>query len=232
MPQPRSNRMLQATVTTMLLACVCGCADSKFSPWRKKDSELELAKYGPTANQRIEELQKLAKSAEDYLPAQQEQMAQDLAQRFQGETNPLVRAQLVRTLQQFQTESSRGAVMAAMSDSSRLVRVASCQTWGVWGGAEAVQVLGNTVANDLDLDVRLAAIRALGNIPDSAAIAAIGPALEDPDPAMQFLAVESLQEVTRADLGTDVNAWRQYVQSRSPGGQPAASIAERPRGFF
>jgi hypothetical protein len=42
-------------------------------------------------------------------------------------------------------------------------------------------------------------------------------ALDDPDPALQRRAVESLRQVTGRDFGNDVVAWRTYVQ----GGEPA-----------
>ena len=218
-----------------LLVCGTGCADSNFtvpSIWQEGDDRAELAKYGPTAGQRIEELQKLAKEASGYSPALQEQMSQDLGRRMQSERNPLVRAELIRTLANYQTQSARSVLTAALKDPDPKVRTACCEAWGELGGAESVQLLGGLVAADTDIDVRLAAVRALGASSDPGAIAAVGPALEDPDPALQFLAVQSLHSVSGENLGNDVNAWRQFVQARQQSTEPPSSIARGWRRFF
>lgn len=218
-----------------LLVCGSGCADSNFtvpSIWKEGDDRAELAKYGPTAGQRIEELQKLAKEASGYSPALQEQMAQDLGRRMQSERNPLVRAELIRTLANYPTQSSRTALTAALKDPDRKVRIACCEACSKLVGTDSVQLLGGVVATDADIDVRLAAVRALGASSDPGAIAAISPALEDSDPALQFLAVQSLRSVSGENLGDDVNAWRQFVQARQQSGQPPASIAQGWRRFF
>ena len=93
-------------------------------------------------------------------------------------------------------------------------------------------MLGGLVAGDMNSDVRLAAARALGRIKDPAAIAALGNALTDNDPAMQYRATQSLHEITGKDLGINVERWRQYVRGETP--QPASpnSLVERVRQMF
>ena len=51
-----------------------------------------------------------------------------------------------------------------------------------------------TMKHDADLNVRLAAVRALAKIGGSDAITAVAPALEDEKPAMQYRAVQALRE--------------------------------------
>ena len=81
----------------------------------------------------------------------------------------------------------------------------------------AVGPLSQIVATDADLDVRLAAVDALGEMKSPAAIPGLAAALKDRDPAMQFAGVEAMKNVTGEDLGNDVEAWRQYA-ARSMGG--------------
>jgi hypothetical protein len=78
----------------------------------------------------------------------------------------------------------------------------------------------------------LAAVRALGETKDPAAVAALGRALDDRDPALQYYAVHSLQEVTRENLGNDVDRWRQYVQSGQVPSERPVSVVERLRQRF
>jgi hypothetical protein len=75
------------------------------------------------------------------------------------------------------------------------------------------------VRSDGDLDVRIAAARELGKFEDRAAVQSLGAALDDPDPALQRRAVESLRRISGEDFGNSVPAWRQYVRGE-PVDQP------------
>ena len=79
---------------------------------------------------------------------------------------------------------------------------------------------------DVNPDVRLAAAKALGETKSPEAVPALGEALTDTDPAMQYRAVLSLQKVTGKDLGNDVGRWQQYVKGQQPTAT-SPSLAER-----
>ena len=83
------------------------------------------------------------------------------------------------------------------------------------------------LSGDVDTDVRLAATRALGKSKEPVAVAALGRALEDSDPAIQYRAVLSLRGATGENLGNDVRRWRQYVAGQQPTPADAPSLAER-----
>ena len=69
---------------------------------------------------------------------------------------------------------------------------------------------------------------ALGQSHDQIAVIALGGALEDKDPAMQYRAVMSLRQVTGQGLGNDVNKWREYAKtSKLHPAKPEPSLAER-----
>jgi len=84
---------------------------------------------------------------------------------------------------------------------------------------------------DTELDVRLRALRCLGEIGDSKAVPVLAKALEDSDPAVQYRAVAALKKVSGRDLGDDVNKWREWAAD--PEGSAADwSIAETFRKLF
>jgi HEAT repeat protein len=91
--------------------------------------------------------------------------------------------------------------------------------------------LATRFQTDTDLDVRLRALKMLGELKDKEAIPVLARALEDGDPAVQYRAVASLKQVSGRDLGNDVNAWREWAAD--PEGDKAEwSIAEGFRRLF
>ena len=221
-------------VVILAAAITTGCAQNKisskslnpFAAQKKKGEAIGIR----TSAKTIEEMKELEKVAKKASPAAQEKVASELAMRIQVEQDPLVRIHMVTTLGAYPVPRSADVLKAALNDSDADVRVACCKAWGRRGGPEAVQELQRVVASDTNVDVRLAAARALGQTKDKSAIPALGEALADNDPAMQYRAVEALKEVSGRDLGNDVAAWREFAKS---GKEPAPpTIAERFRGMF
>ena len=120
-------------------------------------------------------------------------------------------------------------LLAGLNDEDRDVKVVCCRLLGKRKEPKAVDPLANLVAKDADLDVRLAAVDALGAMETKASVAGLAAALKDRDPAMQYAGVEAMKKVApdQEDLGNDVQAWRSYADSViAPA--PAASIATQP----
>jgi HEAT repeat protein len=155
-------------------------------------------------------------------------ISQQLAADFKHESDPLIRAQIVRTLGEYPGPVSDTVLQAAVSDSDNDVRVAACESWGKRDTTTAATVLAGILNGDVDHDVRLAAARCLAGSHQQVAITALAGALEDKDPAMQYRAVLSLHQVTGQDLGNDVNKWREYAKNNKlHPAQPETSLAER-----
>jgi HEAT repeat protein len=95
-----------------------------------------------------------------------------------------------------------------------------------------LQILGDVVRRDSDLDVRIAATNELGRFPEQAAIEALGVALSERDPALQYRAVQSLKSATGHDFGNSVPAWREFVAGRTPLPERQPSLVERFRRLF
>ncbi|NLE38267.1 MAG: HEAT repeat domain-containing protein [Pirellulaceae bacterium] len=183
-------------------------------------------------HERMVEYREMAKQGPSHAPEEQQRIAGQLAGEFRAENDPLIRAQIVRTLSKFRVGEADGVLRDAMEDSSLDVRIAACQVWGDCGSPEAVELLGRRIASDTNTDVRLAAARALGETRDQAAVAKLGVALDDSDPALQYRAVLSLRRLTGENLGNDVNRWRQYVKGEPIAPVEPISIAERLRQMF
>jgi hypothetical protein len=201
-----------------LLPCAAGCAGTSpgLSGWSLPFAQKSDGPQAPSPDDRIKELRMLAKQAPKLSATEQEQKSNELVAAARSETDALVRAEIFRTLGAFSTLGAGTMLYAGVQDSDPEIRIACCQAWARRGGPDAARVLGEILKQDENVDVRLAAARALGQVKDQSAVAALAPALEDPNPAMQWRAVRSLEKVTGKHFGNDVNAWRAFVQGGNP----------------
>lgn len=191
-----------------------GCAGgwlTTHGPWAKK--EKDDVPGIKTADQRIEEMKKLAEKAKQESPEEQQKTSEKLARQIEKEQDPLVRQQIVLTLAVYPTPLAAKVLAAALSDPENDVRIASCKAWGIRGGREAVERLTTALNDDANIDVKLAAARALGQTKDASGVAPLADVLADADPALQYRAIESMKALSGKDFGRDLNAWRQYAKT-------------------
>ncbi|MGE0758709.1 MAG: HEAT repeat domain-containing protein [Pirellulaceae bacterium] len=210
-----------------------GCAEGPFSgamasmsPWVRKKWE-EDEKFGPTYYRRIADLKALRTAAPRLEPARQEQLAAEMAQLVQTDPNAMIRSEAVAVLGTLKGPAAIAALNAAVTDADRDVRIAACRAWGRVHSTDAVSVLSQVAEADADLDVRLVAIGELGTFQDPTVVQALGKALDDSDPAVQFRAVQSLKSSTQRDLGDSVPAWREFVQGKEPASDQTPSMVQR-----
>lgn len=182
-----------------------------------------------TPDMRIDTVQQFASRADGTDSTEQREYTDQLARQIQIEPDPLVRAQIIKAVHEFRTPLAYQIVEAGLGDEHSAVRTASCEALGERAEARSIARLSEIVREDEDKDVRLAAVAALGNIKDPAAIAGVAAALEDRDPAMQYVGVQSMRSITGKEYGGDVEAWRQVAAGKAPPEPPAPSIAERIR---
>jgi hypothetical protein len=210
----------------------------------KEEATANLKKYGPIARDRIALVKEEGKYAAKGSPDDKEKVSADLARMIQTEQDPLVREEIVRTLAGIPTQTAANVLAAGMKDSEPKVRVAVCQAWGKRVAAanpndpvttadadSATRMLSQALSSDTNIDVRLAAARALGKVQnDPRAIGALGIALKDRDPALQVRAIASLKESSHKDFGNDVSKWQQYVDSVAPPSpqESPKAVADRP----
>lgn len=219
-------------VWPLIVACAAsGCAQTAGvkMPWQKTDTAA-TEKYGLTADQRSETLKTRAQEARQAGPAAVAGFMDELARGILSEHDPRVRCDMLAIASEFDTPAALAICRGALEDPEERVRLAACDAWGRRGGAEAVKLLAQRYETDSEIDVRLRAIRQLGEAHDKTAVPVLARALEDADPAVQYRAVAALKQVTGRDLGDDVNKWRAWAAD--PGSEPEWSIAEAFRKVF
>jgi HEAT repeat protein len=210
---------LTALIAALSAACP-GCSTAR-PDWIQKvafwESKPDVDPRGTLAPKlQMEQLQELRTQLPEMPQTEQQAKATELAQRYRNESDALIRAQIVRTIARCGSLDSADTLRSALLDSERDVRIAACEGWGEHGGPQAAGQLGQVLRKDKSKDVRIAAARALGKLKDPEVVAMLSPALDDPDPALQFRAVQSLREATGKDFGDSVASWREFVRGGAP----------------
>lgn len=229
----RTGGSWHAVAWIAVAACCLPLAGCK--TWKKlTTSEKTLAEertYGATADQRIDQLAADAKKAKAGSHADQVEFTQSLVKAMLDEHDPRVRCVILETAAEFETAAATAICKGALEDPDERVRMAGCTAWRKRGGAEAVELLAVRYRADPEIDVRLRALRELGDLGDREAVPVLAKALEDSDPAVQYRAVGALKKVSGRDLGDDVNKWREWAAD--PDGSTAEwTIAEGFRQLF
>ncbi len=188
--------------------------------------------YEPTLHRQLAEMSALRSSAATLSLDQQRHWCGEMKYILETSDNSLLRTAAVDTLAEFSVPESNEVLHQATKDKETSVRLAACRAWGKRRDKEALEQLSEVLGSDSDLDVRLAAARELGRYPDPMAYQALGLALQDRDPALQYRAVESLKQASGRDYGSDLEAWQKFAQGQDPGPQYTPSMAERVRNLF
>ncbi len=213
----------------MLLAALSGCQSmDRYRPTFWPFPERELTTYHTPA-MRVDAIHEYAMRSEDVDSPEQRQITDQLARQIQVEPDPLVRQAVVQAIAEFRTPMAQQVLEAGLNDDDAAVRIACCRAFGRRAEAASVPSLANALRSDQDMDVKLAATEALGKIKSPESVKALAAALDDRDPAMQYVGVQSMKSVTGKDYGPDVQAWRQVAAGGTPPPEPPPSIAERMR---
>ncbi len=213
-----------------LLLCVAagalaGCttleALSNWTAWTQQESApLE------TPDQRVQRLKQLGAEAPWWPAERQRALAAQLAQQLAKEPDPLVRRQMVHTLGRLQGPESQAALHQALRDPEVQVQVEAVWAWARQGSQAALPVLTQLLSQpQVPLDVRLAAVRALGELKDPQAVPVLARLLDDPDPAIQYRTVRSLEQITGKYYGEDVNQWKRALAGEAVPEQPRWSLS-------
>ena len=165
-------------------------------------------------HQQLSQLKALSEDAARMPINVQQRHVQELILSVREEVNPVLRAEIVKTLAAFPVVEAEEGLQLAIEDLAADVRIVACEAWSRRGGAEA------------DTDVRLAAIRGLARFRNPEVIQSLATALNASDPALQYAGMQSLQTVSGRDYGHNISAWREFVQGRDPQVSPPV-IARR-----
>jgi HEAT repeat protein len=226
-----TGRRIRTIVLGFFGLSLAGCADMPaWVPFQGPRTDHVQGVITPA--EKVAQLKKLASEAAKSDQQTRHKVVEQLVAGIRSETDSLIRAETIRTLGDYPDPSADAVLKAALNDPDADVRIAACETWGKRGDAQAAGLLAPMLSSDVNQDVRLAAARALGKIKDPQAISALGEALTDSDPAMQYRAVLSLKENTGQDLGNNVDRWRQYVQEKHSQPTQPSSMADRMKQIF
>ena len=180
-----------------------------------------------TPGMRMAAVKEFGPRANNADPFEQQRLCEQLARQIQSEPDPLVRQEIQNSAAQFSTPLALKMLLAGLQDDDLNVRLTCCYRLAERGDVAAIGPLRTALETDRELDVRLAAIDALGKIHSTESVAALGLALADRDPAVQYAGVQALKTASGQDLGNDVTAWQQYVSGGNPSIKPEISVAQR-----
>lgn len=213
----------------MLLTALAGCKMyERYRPTFWPFPERELTTY-KTPSMRVDAVNAYAMKSTHVDSPEQRQITDELARQIQVEPDPIVRHAVVQSISEYKTPMAQQVLEAGLSDDDATVRIACCKALGKRAEPSSVNVLATVLRGDKDIDVRLAATEALGKIKSPESIKALSAALEDRDPAMQYVGVQAMKSATGKDYGPDVQAWRQVASGGTPPPEYTPSMAERLR---
>ena len=215
-----------------MLALCAGCAElAGLNPymrrqWKEDESVL------PTYYTHLRRIRALEEQVASMPPEEQQRVAAELTRLIAEERNTQLRSAAVRSLSAFPRPLNQHGIHMAASDTDPRLREAACQALERQGDAEALRVLATLIEHDDNLDVRLAAARGLSSFRDPQAVAALGRALDDTNPAIQLRAIYALRDSTGRNYGENIELWRSYVRGENPAEPPASSLASQVQSWF
>ena len=236
-------RMRQSNARSWLWLCIAlipataGCADGPLwrlgylNPWvvKRWHEEEELL---ATLSERRGRIASIRESLHKMTPLESDRAVDYLRETVINEPVLLTRLDAIETLGMIPAPRAGEALQGFLKDPDAQVRLAATHAFETRPPAEAIPALRGVLESENDVDIRLAATRHLGRFrEDRAAIDALGVALSDPEPAMQFRAMESLKKVTGRDYGFNARLWQAYLNGEQPD-EPASSVADTIRQLF
>ncbi len=219
--------LISAVAVTAGLA---GCVDGPFYSMKRANPffQREFARdreFGPTFEDRLQELDLLATRLPTMDLNQQQSWAVQLEQIMKTESSAEMRARIAKTVATLPADAAVRTLNIASADESEKVRLAACAAWKRRGDAAARDMLLSLVARaDETTSVRQAAIDGLTVFDDAEVRGQMAQLLDDPSPAVQYQVAQSLQTMTGRDYGGDFNSWKQFLAGNDVPPPPPKSM--------
>lgn len=210
-------------LTAITLLAFAGCAEGPFwkagqyLPWvqAKWAAEEEIAE---TVHSKKRDLRQLARQASRMSEAEKEQAVVQLTNFIQNEKIIQLRVHALHALGEINNQSAENQILQSLKDPEAEVRIAAVQALARRRTSSAGQELVRIIRSDTDKDVRGTAIRALASYPGDPTVDVLAEVLQEPEPALQYAAMQSLDAVTGSDIGINVTEWKkQLANRRAPG---------------
>ena len=146
-----------------------------------------------------------------------------LVHEYQTSPDPNMRREAVDALAKIPHPQRDRFLREILQDPNPFVRLSALEALGNTFSGEPEALLAlliDRMKTDLDNDVRVSAVRILGDVTPKdttdpshrMVVLELGNLLQDRVPAVRFMAMRSLQKVTGMDYGNDINRWLQYIR--------------------
>jgi vesicle coat complex subunit len=155
---------------------------------------------------------------------EREILVAQLVYEYQTSPDPNMRREAVDALAKIPHSQRDRFLQEILQDPNPFVRLSALEAMSkTYSGdlADLQALLISRMKTDQDKDVRLTAIRLLGNVTPqdkagggrhSQAVAELGHLLHDRVPAVRYESMQSLHKITGKDYGNDINRWLQYIR--------------------
>ena len=204
----------------VLLAWLAGCGGNSYS-LEDQYGNLMLRLFGPSPKQLVKDM--FESSDPDLRRRAIECLSRhDWARRgayvkayamLTEDPDPTVRSAAVRALGRCGDVGYVDKVIARLKDISAIVRQDAAVVLGSLTVPSAVEPLMQRSLGDDSVDVRIAAVRALGSYPTRDVLNTLIKCLDDEDFSVRFEAAESLRRLTGRNIGIDADRWREAISS-------------------
>lgn len=207
----------------IVVSSFTGCAEGPlwkvggYFPWvqAKWAAEEQIAE---TVHAKKKRLRDLAKRARTMSEAEKEQTVAQLVPYIQNEKIIQLRVDALYALGEVNSQSAENLIMQGLKDPEAEVRMAAVNALAMRRTQTAGTELIRMIRSDTDKDVRAAAIRALASYPGDATVDALAQVLNEPEPALQYVAMQSLDAVTGSNIGINITEWKERLAQNGMGG--------------
>jgi HEAT repeat protein len=159
---------------------------------------------------------------------QKAEVAHVLAERLANGQEPNVtRAIICRTLGELKRPEGHDAVLACLDDPEVMVQTEAARALGLIGRQDDAATLARLMAAGSTVELRVAAIEALGVLKprDARFRITLIDGMEHPDPAIRLASHDSLVAVVGRDFGVRADAWREQVLPKPSPSAPESETA-------
>jgi HEAT repeat protein len=215
----------KATLGLLLVGCAT-------IPGFKRNEPLDpiaTLQNGTDGNQRIESYRKLAQV--ETLPAEQQAVARKLL--IDGainEYNILARSAAITALAKIPDDEATRILLSALDDRNAVIRAEAIHSLQNRKTPEVVAAIRQRLSNDIDADVRIAAVEALTALNDRELVPVLIESLRDGEHAVVSRAAEGLREITQAPVqGDKYLDWKAWADGTPRPPQDIEQTAEKSR---
>ena len=193
-----------------------GCAEGPlwrvggYLPWvqAKWAAEEQIAE---TVHAKKKKLRSLARGAANLSEMEKERAVSQLGPFVQNEKIIQLRVDALFALGEINTQSAETVIIQGLKDSESEVRMAAVNALAKRRTQSAGFELLRVLNSDTDKDVRATAIKCLESYPGTATVDALAQVLNEPEPALQYVAMQTLDAVTGSDIGINVTEWKKRL---------------------